>query len=256
MNTGTSKRTPTDPLGDLSQPTVVKANTIVSRFVLLVLLASARDCVFLVEQPRSSLMPYHPRWMVIRHLCAALIVRNTSFLFLRRSRSAVCSWCPTPHAQLTEPSGAAGVLLPWGETFFWMGLHGASTPKRSMLWGTAPYVRRVRTRNLVRATFLLNQKEANNKPTVRVYKNKLGLRRVQGGPGLKATQAYPKGFCKIIAVAHKEYLSEALHAPCCPKTVEAHFSQWPDAMLDDVLCHDQIHNVVDSSRISSLSCMS
>ena len=61
LNRHTSKRSREAPLGDEEQPSVRRANLLVTRWTLLVLLAVSRGCVWLAEQPMSSLMPEHPR---------------------------------------------------------------------------------------------------------------------------------------------------------------------------------------------------
>jgi hypothetical protein len=69
-NRGTSKRSASQPLGAEAAPSVAAANTLVSRFALLVLLAVSRGSMWLVEQPGSSLMPLHPQIAAIRSLGA------------------------------------------------------------------------------------------------------------------------------------------------------------------------------------------
>lgn len=61
LNRHTSKRSREAPLGDEGQPSVRRANLLVTRWTLLVLLAVSRGCLWLAEQPMSSLMPEHPR---------------------------------------------------------------------------------------------------------------------------------------------------------------------------------------------------
>jgi hypothetical protein len=61
INRGTSRRSRANPLGDVSVASVSTSNTIVSRFALLVLLGVSRGATWLVEQPSSSLLPWHPR---------------------------------------------------------------------------------------------------------------------------------------------------------------------------------------------------
>lgn len=65
-NRGTSMRSRQAPLGNGELSSVASANTLVSRFALLVLLAVARGAFWLVEQPGSSLMEWHPRIAAVR----------------------------------------------------------------------------------------------------------------------------------------------------------------------------------------------
>ena len=53
----TSKRTKENPLGDQDKDFVVNGNTMVARMSALLLLLEARGCVWLLEQPATSLMP-------------------------------------------------------------------------------------------------------------------------------------------------------------------------------------------------------
>ena len=64
----TSGRTKQNPLGDSQKPFVASGNTMVARMSLLLLLLEARGCVWLLEQPATSLMPHHPylAWMLCR----------------------------------------------------------------------------------------------------------------------------------------------------------------------------------------------
>ena len=69
LNRHTSKRSREAPLGDEGQPSVCRANLLVTRWTLLVLLAVSRGCLWLAEQPMSSLMLEHPRLKQVCELC-------------------------------------------------------------------------------------------------------------------------------------------------------------------------------------------
>jgi hypothetical protein len=69
----TSKRSQQNPLGDVDKDFVVNGNTMVARMSALLLLLEARGCVWLLEQPATSLMPHHPY--------LAWVIRNTSRIF-------------------------------------------------------------------------------------------------------------------------------------------------------------------------------
>ena len=69
----TSKRTKENPLGDTDKAFVVNGNTMVARMSALLLLLEARGCVWLLEQPATSIMPRHPY--------LAWVIRNTSRIF-------------------------------------------------------------------------------------------------------------------------------------------------------------------------------
>lgn len=72
LNRGTSHRTAQHPCGDEAVPSVKSANVIVSRVILLLLVAIARNAAWAVEQPLSSLMDLHPRFAQLKELCRGL----------------------------------------------------------------------------------------------------------------------------------------------------------------------------------------
>ena len=77
------------------------------------------------------------------------------------------------------------------EIHTYMGAFGASSPKPSRLFGT-PYWIAELIQKIKKGT-----KFSNKKVSVRYY-NKKGKRSVTGGPGLKQTQQYPKGYCRKV----------------------------------------------------------
>ena len=54
------RRTAEAPFGDETQPNVLKANEILGRVALLLVLATVRKIWWLIEQPKSSMLPYCP----------------------------------------------------------------------------------------------------------------------------------------------------------------------------------------------------
>ena len=50
------------PLGNQGIPFVAKGNLLLCRVMLLLVLAASKGCRYLLEQPGSSCLPYHPRW--------------------------------------------------------------------------------------------------------------------------------------------------------------------------------------------------
>ena len=61
-------------MGDISKHPLCLGNLCVVRFVLLVLVAYARGCIWAVEQPGSSLMPSHPRMKMLLQLATDAIM--------------------------------------------------------------------------------------------------------------------------------------------------------------------------------------
>ncbi|CAK9058804.1 unnamed protein product [Durusdinium trenchii] len=60
MSRGSTGRSKSFPLGNLSAPSVQAGNCMVSRCAILLLLAAAKGVWFCLEQPRGSLLEYHP----------------------------------------------------------------------------------------------------------------------------------------------------------------------------------------------------
>lgn len=73
---GTSQRTKLNPLGRQELPCVASANLMVSRSVLLMRLCAAKGGTWILEQPMSSLMIYHPRLQDLARECQ---IFKTSF---------------------------------------------------------------------------------------------------------------------------------------------------------------------------------
>ena len=65
---GTTKRSAACPMGDSEIPCVSTGNVMVARCCLLIMLAAARGCFWLLEQPRGSLLESHP--------CVQLLMRK------------------------------------------------------------------------------------------------------------------------------------------------------------------------------------
>ena len=70
LNRGTSGRNAERPMGNTVVESVKHANTIVSKTVLLIMVAACRHATWTTEQPMSSLMPRHLRMQHLRRLCS------------------------------------------------------------------------------------------------------------------------------------------------------------------------------------------
>ena len=103
VNLGTSKRTFMDPLGDTSLPHVRDGNLMVARVVLLLYVFTALGCPWFLEQPKGSLMQYHPR---LRHFNTALSVfRANLCMGCHGGRTKKDTWIqwPTPRRHPPAP---------------------------------------------------------------------------------------------------------------------------------------------------------
>jgi hypothetical protein len=83
----------------------------------------------------------------------------------------------------------------------WMGAFGAASPKATVLYSSSDWINAMQ-RSLDR-TKLKKQDAGKNLDIARQYVDTAGRRRVQGGHGLKATQAYPDGFGVSLAAEYK-----------------------------------------------------
>jgi hypothetical protein len=63
INRFTSGRSLIEPLGNEHVSSVEHGNTMVSRIILILQLIMARGAVFVLEQPRGSILPEHPRFV-------------------------------------------------------------------------------------------------------------------------------------------------------------------------------------------------
>lgn len=61
INRATNRRFPFSPLGDVQVRSVREGNSLTSRTCLLIWVIQAMGCSFILEQPRSSMLIWHPR---------------------------------------------------------------------------------------------------------------------------------------------------------------------------------------------------
>jgi hypothetical protein len=162
-----TKRSATNPLGDETNPKVASANIILARMVLLFMLACARGVYFCVEQPGTSVMLSFP---LLQQL-------------LDRLGQATLGRLGQPTLAFTER--------------FWMGPYGASSLKRTQVFGSAYFLASAVRNHLVRKQMLKYSSKGVTTRTV----SPTGRMQVRGGPKLKGTQAYPKNFGRVVARA-------------------------------------------------------
>lgn len=95
-----------NPIGNEEKQSVYLGNVCLVRFILLILLACSRNCIWAVEQPGSSCMREHPRMQALLSLAEAGVLPR---VLLQR---------------------------------FWMGGYGHFSAKPTVVWGDAcvPYV--------------------------------------------------------------------------------------------------------------------
>ncbi|CAE7261921.1 unnamed protein product [Symbiodinium sp. CCMP2592] len=108
MNRGTSKRCPCSSVGDPTKPSVIEANMMLERTTLLLLLATALQGCWVVEQPGSSTLEYYPCFRYV--LC-----------------------------KLAEVHGSMAV----SRVSWWMSAYGARSAKRQFAYANSPEIRKI-----------------------------------------------------------------------------------------------------------------
>ena len=97
-------------------------NILMPRLVLILLVAEAKHCCWLIEQPTGSTdtLPYHPRldWMI------------NQVIWVTSLQEYVDSWCHGSWNHLILPSSQVF------RTDFWMLHYGGSSPKRTTVWSS------------------------------------------------------------------------------------------------------------------------
>lgn len=73
VNVGTSKRSATTPLGDTNLSYMNLGNLLLSRTILLILLATCLGRTWVVEQPGGSLLPFYPGWEETSAACGKFL---------------------------------------------------------------------------------------------------------------------------------------------------------------------------------------
>ena len=106
ISRSTTKRTPWAPCGDTNISGVIMGNEQCVRMVLLILFAASRMISYGIEQPASSIIVHHPRFM-----------------------------------QLKDVAKKHPDLITYEETHLYMGSHGAATPKPSKLFTSKGYAK-------------------------------------------------------------------------------------------------------------------
>ena len=184
MSRRTSMRSYLDPLGNLRNEKVLLGNRMVARMIILSLFHLARMCVWLLEQPTSSLMRFHSYMPRLEFACA----------YMKRQNG--------------EQGGIDDIPT-------WMASFGGNTPKRSTLSGSHravlfPLYRTLSAseRKALNAVSVVDERFAIENGQL---KHKVTGRRKQ----LKQTQEYPPAYGVAVSTAYKKWLlsQPALSSP-------------------------------------------
>jgi len=160
-------------LGNVSNSYIAAQNALVGRLIYILALCIERGIYWLIEQPASSVMFSHPRWVDFMRMCGHLIKQ---------------------------------IKLD-------MGAYTLTSFKDSIIIGTAPYMEMM-ARKLEAEERLLVRHNGHRLQTGTLFVDKSGKQRVNGGEGLKATQAYDMGFGANHALLYQQWHSEHYAAEC------------------------------------------
>ncbi|CAJ1438647.1 unnamed protein product [Effrenium voratum] len=162
INRSTSRRSRARPFGDCRKQYVRDANAVTCRFVLAAMLAIVRNCEFLCEQPRTSLMQDCP---YIRFL-----------------------------AMVIQP-------VFWGSVSFPMGAFGHKHRKQTVCFGTSKWQSGLRRRltKKDKKRIAKAKLDEGSRMVTRTICKRTGRPQVQGGPGMRASAEYPQLFGREIA---------------------------------------------------------
>lgn len=240
LNRGTSGRSSERPLGNEQVPSVRLANEIVSKVVLLLIMAACRHAAWTTEQPISSLMDRHPRMLQLRRLCFCRCQTCALRAVLTWSRNAdlladcndgsfcvpgcvvACAVRRRRHFGTVGPStyldGKFRPLVAQADqavrrlaSFLLATKHGTCWQQEmpfSCDFSICALVDRSCLLDLKRT---LTKKERAKKGlhsvgVTRTSVNHTGKRSVSGGPRLKATQTYTYEFGRAVALLKKNYV--------------------------------------------------
>lgn len=165
---GSTMRSRTQPMGDTSRPSVQLGNLLTARTVVLLILAAAKGCWWVCEQPSSSLMERHVLFQRMLHLVA-----------VRKLRIRMSSYgAPTHKPTILYSSPLlSNCFLVQCKVFMIHALTLQSTPGHQAIDSLAE---------------LATTPTLATKNMVRHYTDKAGRSRITGSSDLKKSQAYPR----------------------------------------------------------------
>ena len=151
------------------------------RTICLLALVCAKDGVWCLEQPGSSVLEFYPAWLYFLNACFQYYGVNSVPWWMQSFRlhqkSKTCS----------HHFSAASYILHWvscaSEVFrcgWWMSRYGAGSPKRQYAWSNGSAIKRLD----------IGWKRMKNKiETVRQYMDKQGKKRWHGTKALSHTES-------------------------------------------------------------------
>lgn len=204
---GSTHRSKTNPLGRRDSKACVDGNILTARTLILLTLAAAKCCFWVLEQPITSVMEYHP-----------LFQKALRMLSMRRMKISMSHFgAPTPKRTIlySGPLGNLGRRNP----------PQGFQPKRSKMiqaficWVLDSTSYRVTALHLWPSRTVLlpghqcidDLREHEEEPVLQQrqmvvkYTNARGEARVHGGADLKSSQSYPAGFGVALAKVRSKH---------------------------------------------------
>ncbi|CAL1161775.1 unnamed protein product [Cladocopium goreaui] len=198
MNVGTSKRSPCSSTGFTDYKSVSDSNRMAERTCLLILLCTALEGVWTLEQPDGSVLEFLPAFRTMLQSIFA---------------------CGGVHAV---------AKVKW-----WMQHYQGPTPKRHYGYSNS---RAVLT--LDKGKLKKHQRKPKDQRirTADVYKDGNGVKRYKGNANLRPTQIYPMPFARHVIDSLESMKATCKGAPALPSEVpdaRDSFTQWPVVNSED-----------------------
>ena len=207
---GSTHRSPSYPLGDVSMASVRAANTMACRVAILVVVAVAFRILMIHEQPISS---------IISNTCYFTWARDV----IRHIFSGLWARCST-----------------------WMGAYGAPTPKPTELLSTTPWVHELKRQMpaQLRGQLAAENEEEGLEMVKQLRCHPDGRKRWCGSKDLKASQAYPVAYGKAVfkqwemdfktGQDYQEDSDSDAEIPWDAWQQQAHWCRWDELKFDEV----------------------
>lgn len=160
------------------------------RTICLLALVCAKDGVWCLEQPGSSVLEFYPTWLHFLNACYQYYAINsvpwlTQSLRLHQ-KIKTCSFHCSADSNILHWGSCASEVFRCG---WWMSRYGAGSPKRQYAWSNGSAIKHLD----------VGWKKMKNKvQTVRHYIDKQGKKRYHGTNALSYTESlsyYIKGIC-------------------------------------------------------------
>ncbi|CAL1157256.1 unnamed protein product [Cladocopium goreaui] len=211
INSGTSSRSPCSAIGNTEYPSVVCANLLTSRMILIMMVVVCLNGCILLEQPSNSFVEYYPRFREL--------------------------------IQLLQASGGPHAVH---RTMWYMFHYNGPTPKRHLAFANSSAIGGLDCGPLVGWKKIKKEREAKGEAPpqlVQKYHDKQGKLRYKGLPALRSSEHYPADFGKKLVSMFADLIKNKSGMPRLPSpcpSAEATFAsmsyddKWHDASMVEV----------------------